>query len=202
MIWFVDCRVVFVISQHILTGCKTDPSRMHGKAVKGETLHNVLLTLGFGCVQRSSPSQERWCVLTWRHNDHEMPTIQYRPFIDLSPSLKPQLFKVFESVQNIVDSQLTNPFPNKVRTKLCLKRLNKALGFPLSCSKFEYFDIVLYRNTILPKHTDSKNDHRAGYNFCAVYSFYQLIDDLEYKVSVIMTTCTSLGAALEESVTV
>ena len=72
------------------------------------------------------------------------------------------------------------------------------IGFPNASFKFEYIDIVLSLNTILPKHIDSKNDHRKGYNHCTVYSFYQVVDELEYKVSVIMTTRLTVGAAFEK----
>ena len=70
------------------------------------------------------------------------------------------------------------------------------MGFELATMQFEYYDIVITRNTVLPKHIDQKNDHRVGYNFCAVYSYYHIIDGLEYKVSIIMTTRTTLGSAL------
>ena len=63
---------------------------------------------------------------------------------------------------------------------------------------FEYYDILLSRNTVLLKHIDSKNDHRPGYNFCVVYSFFQVIEKLEYNVSIIMTTRSDVGAAIEK----
>ena len=52
---------------------------------------------------------------------------------------------------------------------------------------------------MLPKHIDSKNDHRSGYNLCTIYSYYQAIDGLEYKVSVIVTTRSSVGAAFDKA---
>jgi len=187
------------LTTHLLKGCKTDPSRMHGKVVEGETSLNLRIRFGFGRVQRSSIRLQKTVVKTWTLNGTEMPTIQYRTFTSLPCSLQQQLFKVFESAQIFVEGQLTNPFPNKLRSNLCVKKLNTALGFPFSRSKFEYFDIVLSRNSVLPKHIDSKNDSRPGYNFCAVYSFYQVILGLEYKVSIIMTTRSTVGAALERT---
>ena len=63
---------------------------------------------------------------------------------------------------------------------------------------FEYFDILLSRNTVLLKHIDSKNDHRPGYNFCVVYSFFQVIEKLEHRVYIIMTTRSAVRAAMEK----
>ena len=60
--------------------------------------------------------------------------------------------------------------------------------------------MVLSLNIVLPKHIDSKNDSRKGYNLCVVYSFYKNIDDLEYKVSVIMTTCSAVGTAYDKAI--
>ena len=107
--------------------------------------------------------------------------------------------KLFESAQLFVDKCIPNAFPIIAHTNECSKRLNAVLGFPNPKSKFEYFDIVLSRNTVLPKHIDSKNDKCPGYNLCAVYSFYQEIAGVEYKVSVIMTTRSSVGAAFDKA---
>ena len=150
-------------------------------------------------MQRSSIRLQKTVVKTWTLNGTEMPTIQYRTFTSLPCSLQQQLFKVFESAQIFVEGQLTNPFPNKLRSNLCVKKLNTALGFPFSPSKFEYFDIVLSQNSVLLKHIDCKNNSRPGDNFCAVYSFYQVLLGLEYKVSIIMTTHSTVGAALERA---
>ena len=120
-------------------------------------------------------------------------------FTNLPDSLKPQMMKLFESAQLFVDKCISNSFPITARTNECSKRLNAVLGFPNSKSKFEYFDIVLLRNTVLPKHIDSKNDNCAGYNLCTIYSFYQEIVGVEYKVSVIMTTRSSVGATCDKA---
>ena len=132
-------------------------------------------------------------------NNHNMPTIRFLPFTSLPGTLQQQLMKVFESAQLFVDKHMTDPFPNTLRTQQCSKRLNALLGYPKSTSKFEYFDIVLSRNTVLPKHIDSKNDNRVGYNLCAVYTFFQQIGDLDYKVSIIMTTRNDVGKAFDRA---
>ena len=96
-----------------------------------------------------------------------------------------------------VDNHLPNSFPNTNRTRFASKRLRQAIGFPNALSKFKYVDIVLSLNTILPKHIDSKNDNQKGYNHCTVYYFYQIIEEVECKVFVIMTTRLTNGAAFE-----
>ena len=87
-------------------------------------------------------------------------------------------------------------FPTRTEKKFTNK-LNDQLGIAGSSTLFEYYDIVLTRNCVLPKHIDSKNDHHAGYNFCVVYLFHHSINGVEYKVSIIMTTMTNVGASLD-----
>ena len=94
--------------------------------------------------------------------DQQMSIIQHMAFTNLPDSLKPQMMKLFESAQLFVDKCIPNAFPITARTNECSKRLNAVLGFPNSKSKFEYFDIVFSRNTVLPKHIDSKNDAPKG----------------------------------------
>ena len=53
-------------------------------------------------------------------------------------------------------------------------------------------------NTKLRKHIDGKNDHREGYNMCVVYSYYCTMNDLEYKVSIIMCTQNDVGVEKRE----
>ena len=132
-------------------------------------------------------------------NGQQMTTIQHTAFTNLPGSLKPQTMKLFESEPLFVDKCIPNAFPIIARTNECSERLNAVLVFPNSRSKFEYFDIVLSRNTVLPKHIDSKNDNRPGYNLYTVHSFYQEIVGVEYKISVIMTTRSSVGAAFDKA---
>ena len=72
------------------------------------------------------------------------------------------------------------------------------MGFESSSSLFEYIHIVIAKNTVLNEHVDHKNDHRPGYNFCSVYSFFHVKDNDEYRISLIMTTRTTIGAAVEK----
>jgi len=192
-------RLHFDLTKQRLTGHKTDKSRQHGKVINDLNSTNIRLRFGFGRVQRKAVDTENWKVIQWNMYGVPMPTIEHLAFTTLPDSLKIQLTKLFESAQMFVDKCIPNAFPKGARTHHCTKTLNNALGIPHTKSKFEYYDIVLSRNTVLPKHIDSKNDHRSGYNLCTVYSYYQAIDGLEYKVSVIMTTRSSVGAAFDKA---
>ena len=107
--------------------------------------------------------------------------------------------KVCECCQFFVNKHHPNAFPDKYRNEQFAGRLNALMGFPKSRAKFEYYDIILSRNTVLHKHCDTKNDHRVGYNHCVVYSFFHSISNKCYRVSIIMTTRTSVGAAYEKA---
>ena len=184
------------LTRHLLNGKITDTSRIGGAVVDGEASRNVRLTFGFGREQ--TPPAKPSKVIHWTYKGHVMPTINCDQFNAVPEHLKPQLVKIFDAGQMFVDHNLPNSFPNMARTRFASKLLRETIGFPNASFKFEYIDIVLSLNTILPKHIDSKNDHRKGYNHCTVYSFYQIVDKLEYKVSVIMTTRLTVGAAFEK----
>ena len=114
-------------------------------------------------------------------------------------SLQQQLVNFFEAAQIFVESHLLNSFPNEIRTRYGSKHLKRIIVFPHALFKFEYVDIVSSLNTVPPKHIHSKNDNRQGYNHCTVYSSYQVVDELEYKVSIIMTTRLTVGAAFAKA---
>ena len=188
------------LTRQLLIEKGTDPARMSGQVVEGETSLNHRLTFGYGRVQPTVEDTTRWKVHPWTWKGEKMPTIRFLPFKVLPEELKPQLIKIFEAAQLFVDKNLPGSFPVQRRTKTFSKLLNEMLGYPKAKFKFEYFDIVLSLNTILPKHIDSKNDNRQGYNLCCVYSFYQKNDNVEYKVSIIMTTRSAVGAAYDKGI--
>ena len=51
------------------------------------------------------------------------------------------------------------------------------------------------KNAQLKKHMDYKNDGRAGYDHCVVYSFFYA----KHRVAVIMTTRRDVGAAFDRA---
>ena len=64
---------------------------------------------------------------------------------------------------------------------------------------FKYFEIIICQNIILRKHCDQKSDHRTGYNMCIIYTYFVMLNGEEYKVSVVMTTCYTVGSAYDNA---
>ena len=125
-----------------------------------------------------------------------MPTISYEPFLKMPIMVRKELRNIFECATQVLKSKMPTMLPKHNVRKACAMELNAAMGLPSASMEFEYYDIVLTRNVVLPKHIDRSNDHRKGYNYCVVYSFFHIINQLEYKVSIIMTSRVSVGAAL------
>ena len=179
------------LTAHVLLGGVRDEERMNGTIDPTSTSYNIRCRFGFGRVQKTSDA-------TWYVGEHKMPSLNVKSFTSMSRSLKRQLMTVIESSQVFVEQHYKDSFPDHRRNTLFAGRLNSALGFPRSRAKFEYYDIVLSRNTILRKHIDHKNDHRDGYNHCVVYSFFQEIDGVEYRVSIVMTTRSTVGCPYDK----
>lgn len=193
-------RLHYDLTLYMLKQKGSDPSRaVEMTGAPSETSQNTRLRFGFGRIQKPSPSKVKWKVSVWKFKDLYMPTIDYKPFKKLPKSLRDDLITLFESGQRFALKHYDSPYNNPTRTEFFSKRMNRLLGYPTANFRFEYIDIVLSRNTALPKHIDCKNDHRRGYNFCVVYSFYCTIAKLEYKVSVIMCTRNAVGAAIESA---
>ena len=127
-----------------------------------------------------------------------MPTIfnltHYRKCPD---SLKVRILCVLEHATRLVRHKYPGSMSDNNRTKIFAKPLNTHLGKPNSCNKFEYIDIVLSHNTVLPFHLDEKNDHRDGYDHCTVYTFASNVSGRVCRVSLIMTSRLTVGAWLE-----
>ena len=128
-----------------------------------------------------------------------MPTMNHRPFNALSETLRRNLIHLFESGHLFARQNCDKSFNNPLRTGTFSHLMNEKLGCPRARFNFEYIDIVLSRNTELPKHIDGKNDDREGYNVCVVYSFWCTIEALQYRVAVIMCTRNDVGVALERA---
>ena len=169
------------------------------KRATSDSSKNVRLRFGFGRIQRPSPKKINWSVFPWKFRGLDMPTINYKPFTSIPKTLRDDLIILFESGHSFACKHYNCPFNNSTRTEFFSKRMNRLLGYPNAKFRFEFIDIVLSRNTELPKHIDGKNDHREGYNLCVVYSFYCTIVGLEYKVSVIMCSRNDVGVALEQA---
>ena len=128
--------------------------------------------------------------------NQKLPSLVVDPFHKCPIHVQTGLMKVMETGSDMVRKR--NPLEGKdaMRDDIFARRMNAALGHPSSRNNFEYIDIVLSRNCVLPAHLDRKNDHRAGHDHCAVYSFSALVKDLQYHIAIIMTTRYAVGACL------
>ncbi len=150
------------LTTHMLTLTGQDPSRAVGMASDGDVECNIRLQFGFGYIQKQSSSKINWSVKHWSINGHNMNTINYLPFTTLPQTLIMDLVTILESGQAFAVSHYQNSYNNATRTTMCSKMMNRLLGIPDATFRFEYIDIVLIRNTELPKHIVGKNDHRDG----------------------------------------
>ena len=159
-------------------------------------LPSVQVNVSFGFRRLQSDS----CPSTWYYRDHKMPTIDTKDWENMPPSLSNDLFKLMEQATKFC--QWVNPaaFTDEDRTQIATNVLNARLGHPGAgvTSRFEFVHVVLTLNTKLNKHIDMLNDHRPGYNHCVVYSFYESIDDVTYRVSIVMTTRYTVGSVIAQ----
>ena len=169
----------------------TDASRVNGKAHKNLPSVNLRLRFGWAREQRPKYSIDF-------HNGIKMPTISnLAKYSKLPAPLKVGLLSLLEQATQIVRRKIPGAMSDSLRTKVFASRFNDRLGKPNSCNRFEYVDIVLSCNTVLPGHVDEKNDHRAGYDHCAVYTFATNVSGRVCRVAVIMASRTAVGAWLE-----
>lgn len=174
---------------YMLTRTKTDAVRV-GKTKHDHTPTNIRARFGYNQIQLPTHHSH------WVLEGEKMPSYNIQDFLDMSEELRYDFIKLAEGAQRFLSDHYRSPMRDHDRTKHCAKRLNAAMGFSQSTSKFEYFDIVLSKNAILKKHMDYKNDSRLGYDHCVVYSFFC---DTTYRISVIMTTRRDVGCALSRA---
>ena len=99
-----------------------------------------------------------------------------------------------ETATKISEQHFPNAFNDIVRTNVHAALFNARLQCPESCNKFEYVDIVVSHNTVLPAHLDRKNDNRPGYDHTVVYTYMANVSGKLFRVAVIMCTRTVVGA--------
>ena len=87
---------------------------------------------------------------------------------------------------------------DKERNGIFLHCLCKELGWWKTHASFEYYDIQIMSSRIkLHRHMDYKNDLRDGYDQTVVYSFVRTLSNVEYKVSIVMTSRCHAGTFME-----
>ena len=114
-------------------------------------------------------------------------------------SLKAGLFAVLEQATQLVRHKYPGAMSDSLCTKIFASLLNSRLGKPKFCNRYEYGDVVLSYNTVFPSHVEEKNDHRPGYDHCAMYTFATCVFGYVCRVTVIMTSRTAAEAWLEIS---
>ena len=174
------------LTAHLLLGGVCDNMCMNGTIDPISTAYNIWCRFGFGRVQKTSDA-------TWYVGEHKMLSPTLKSSTSMSNSLKRQLMTVIEFIQVFVEQHYKDSFPDHQRTTIFAGRVHCALGFSLSRTNFEHYDIVPSRNTILRKHIDHKNDLRNGYNYCVVYFFFQKMDGVDCHVSIVATTRSTVG---------
>ena len=180
------------LALHILDNERsTDMSRVDGKLC--QTLQSVNLRLRFGWGREQTTKYKAAVV-----GNQKLPSLVVAPFHKCLIHIRTGLMKVMETGSDVVRKRNSLEGKDIMREDIFARRMNAALGHPSSRNNFEYVDIVLSRNCVLPAHLDRKNNHRAGHDHCAVYSFSVLVKDLQYQVAIIMTTRYAVGACLEK----
>jgi len=170
-----------------LNNPQNDLSRVKGKVHNDIQSWNTRLTFGFTREQSSKHSQHFY-------NGKKLPRLNTVLFAALPKHLQNGLFHVMETGTKIAQHNFPNAFCDTFRTNLYASLLNTTLQFSKSCNKFEYVDIVVSHNTVLPAHLDKNNDHRPGYNHTVVYSFQTKVNGKVCRVAIIMCTRTVVGA--------
>ena len=99
-----------------------------------------------------------------------------------------------ETATKISKHHFPNAFNDSLRTNVHASLFNAKLQSPDSSNKFEYVDIVVSHNTVLPAHLDRNNDNRPGYDHTVVYTYTTKVYGKLFCVAVIMCTQTVVGA--------
>ena len=142
--------------------------------------------------------------ITESYNGEDLPIIKTKHFEKLPPETLAYLFQViFPSGQKFLDDSGGNEkYNDELRYKLFAQKFNNALGYGSAKTRFEYYDILVAEvgtplGASLYRHVDGKNDNRDGYTGSVVYSFHCEHKGLHYKCSIIMTSRTVCGAAMD-----
>ena len=103
-----------------------------------------------------------------------MPSINTKSFAKLPPKSKEQLMIIFEAATQFTLQWYKDSFSDHEQHIRCAGYLNSQMGFPGSKSLFEFYDMVISRNTVLRKYRDVMKCHRPESNICCVYLYFIL----------------------------
>ena len=106
-----------------------------------------------------------------------------------------------ETTTKISKQHFPNAFNDILWTNVHVSLFNTKLQCPGLCNKFEYVDIVVSHDTVLPAHLDRNNDNRPGYDPIVVYTYLTKVYGKLFRVVVIMCTQTVVGASKTRLIT-
>ena len=175
------------LAYELLQCSVSDIARRKRPIVEGEVIINRGVHFGYGRCQKRTTNK-------WYIGKEKCPTMTAKPFLNLTISTRRKLIIIFQAGTSFVKKYSPGSFPEEEWNRLFPCVLNAVIKFPDSTALFGYYDIIISRNVVLVKQIDKKNDGRTGYDHCTVYSFFQVINGDEYRVSVVVTTHCFVGA--------
>ena len=183
----MECRLVkFLVEDAGLKDDKAQGKRKLKESVKSR--------LRWGFVRVQPRSNKSSCELY----GNLIPSTSVREFEDIPSPCKDFLTMIAENSCEAVNNYFGRDALSNPTRKYFSKALHDKMGYPDNSASFEYYDIVITSSRDhLQRHMDYLNDDRDNYNISCIYSFFNILDGKEYKVSFIMTTRRCIGAALE-----
>lgn len=186
------------------------------RAESGTNHVNVRLRMGFGQAQpKTNDAYRGFCLKTKKvlskmdvtrkgngYNDKNvvgLPTMNISQFKTLSKPAQNFLMNVAELGTDVTYKYYgKKSFDDPLRQTLFSAELFSALGYRGLLAYWEYIDIVVTSCcTRLRRHMDYEDDSRENFDHTYVYSFFKILDGVEYKVSIIMTTRCDVGSAMD-----
>ena len=184
----MECKLVHFLIEHATL--REDKARGGKKTANGSL--NCRLSWGFIRAQPRSHASSR------ELNGKLIPSMSVHEFEHIPSECRDFLMMIAEtSGEEAKRYHGTFTLSHPIR-KAFPKALHEKMGYPNTSAKFEYYDIVITSSdNHTQRHMDYLNDGRDNYNISCIYTFFNIFNGMEYKVSFIMTTRDSIGAALE-----
>jgi hypothetical protein len=109
----------------------------------------------------------------------------------MDDKLKLSLGSLVEYFYKLLRARKRNSMNNAVSI------LSISIGKEISIDSNINISIIREERDELAMHFDKKNDKRIGYNGCVVYSYLWLVDGIVYRVGIVMTFRTTVGALFD-----
>ena len=151
----------------------------HGQKNYSRDKSNVVskrMNIGFSRPQPNSKNSRF-------QNNMCLPFFTDKFFLKLDSILIPQIGKILDAGQQLIDSKFHDAMKDITRTNFFGGYM--ADKFKCINSRFEFIDILLHSGCVLDKHLDHKNG-RECYKYGCSYSFLQTYNNIQYRVNFIM----------------